>query len=352
MAAISLAKQGEGRTAPNPMVGAVIVRDGTVLAEGWHRIVGDKHAEVDALDRLDDSGVGATMYVNLEPCCHFGLTPPCTDALLASGIRRVVVGMIDPDPRIRGNGVEKLRQHGLEVDVGVAEAECRELNAAYLCAARHKRPFVVLKAAVTLDGRIASAAGDSQWITGPLARQEGHVLRNTMDAVVVGSGTLLADDPSLNTRLPGGRNALPVVLDSHLRCPQDAKVLTAGRRPVVFCGSDAVDRGLQADIVRVTTNSKAQLELNEVLSHLYDRGIHSVLIEGGGQVHRSFLDAGLVDRIELFVAPKVLAGGPTWVGGTPFDLDNAPGFRVVKTRVLGEDIQVTLGVFDGECGAE
>ena len=341
---IELAEQARARTTPNPMVGALIVRDGVALAEGWHRQAGLAHAEVDALDMLpEDAGdlSTATMYVNLEPCCHHGRTPPCTDALLAAGIGKVVVGMVDPDDRVSGRGIAILRDAGVEVAVGVEEQACRRLNAPYLSARERGRPQVTLKAAVSLDGRIADAFGRSQWITGPEARLAGHRLRDSHDAVLVGSGTLLADDPGLNTRFDGGHDALPVVLDSGLRCPADAAVLRAGRRPVLFCGTDAPTRDLPADIERVP-RGPGGLDLAAVMAALVGRNIHSVLVEGGGRVHRSLLDAGMVDRIELFVAARVLAGGPGWVAGEPFRLAEAPAFRVSGTRRVGDDLQVSL----------
>ena len=232
--ALENAARARGRTSPNPMVGAVIVRDGQLLAEGWHHAPGQAHGEVDALSKLGGRAPGATMYVNLEPCCHYGRTPPCTDAVLASGIVRVVVAMVDPDPRVSGRGISLLREGGVEVEVGLLEPEARALNGAYLCSSEKKRPLIVLKAAATLDGRIASASGESRWITGPEARAAGHRLRDELDAVLVGSGTLLADDPALNTRIEGGRDALPVILDSALRCPVDAAVLRSGRKPLIF----------------------------------------------------------------------------------------------------------------------
>lgn len=341
--AISLAAHAQGRTAPNPMVGAVIVRDGEVLAEGFHHAPGLAHGEVDALRKLPGrKAPGATMYVNLEPCCHYGRTPPCTDAILHSGISRVVVGMEDPDKRMQGKSVRLLREHGVEVEVGIAEAESRRLNAAYLTAAFSGRPLFVLKAAITLDGRIADAQGHSQWITGPEARAAGHALRDQLDAVMVGSGTLLADNPSLNTRIEAGRDALPVLLDSNLRCPPDARVLTAGRRPLIFCALDAPQRELPADVVRIARDADGRLALEPMCGALRERDVHSVLVEGGAQVHRSLLDAGIVDRIELFVAPKVLAAGDGFVGGPGYLLKNAPTFRVLSVEKTGEDVRITL----------
>jgi diaminohydroxyphosphoribosylaminopyrimidine deaminase/5-amino-6-(5-phosphoribosylamino)uracil reductase len=341
--ALELAALGQGRTAPNPMVGAVVVRDGEVLAEGYHRARGLPHAELDALHKLGPEGAarGATLYVTLEPCCHHGRTPPCTEAVLASGISRVVVGMVDPDDRMRGKGIELLRSAGLVVDVGVEETACRHLNAVYVVAREEGRPFITLKAAITLDGRIASAEGESQWITGEPARTAGHQLRADHDAVMVGSGTLHMDDPSLTTRLVDGPDALPVVLDTRLGCPEGAKILSAGRRPVLICVEGTPGRDLPADILPVPAGPGG-VDLPQALQALLRRGVHSILVEGGGQVHRSLLEADLVDRIELFLAPKVLAGGPGWVGGAPFALAEAPGFRVLGSRQLGDDLQVTL----------
>lgn len=340
---LDLAARARGRTAPNPMVGAVIVRDGQVLAEGWHHAPGLAHAEVDALQQLGGQAPGATMYVNLEPCCHHGRTPPCTDAILRSGVRRVVVGMVDPFPRVSGQGIEILRAAGVEVVVGVEEGACRALNQGFVRAQEQGRPAVWLKAGMTLDGRIADAFGRSQWITGPAARAAAHALRDAADAVLVGSGTLLADDPSLTTRaLAGGRDALPVVLDTELRCPPGARVLTAGRRPLLLAATDAPARDLPADIVRLPRDPSGGLELGAAMQALLARGVHTLLVEGGGRVHRSFLARGLVDRVHLFVAPSVLAGGPGWVQGAPFPLADAPRLRLDAVRPVGEDLHLEL----------
>jgi diaminohydroxyphosphoribosylaminopyrimidine deaminase / 5-amino-6-(5-phosphoribosylamino)uracil reductase len=340
---LALAVQGLGRTAPNPMVGAVIVKAGEVLAEGWHQAPGMAHAEVVALDRLGGRAPGATMYVNLEPCCHQGRTPPCTDAIIAAGVSRVVVGMVDPDKRMQGAGMEQLRAAGIAVDVGIEREACRTLNHAYLSAQERGRPWVTVKAAITLDGRIADAEGASQWITSEVARAVGHRLRDEHDAVMVGAGTLRADDPSLNTRTEGGRDALPVILDTELRCAVDAKVLTAGRRPVLFHAADVSHpTGLDADMVGVDRDAHGWLDLNQVLANLQGRGVHSVLVEGGGQLIRSLLDHAMVDRIELFIAGRVLAGGPGWVGGAPMALSHAPGFHIVRSDTVGPDLHVVL----------
>jgi diaminohydroxyphosphoribosylaminopyrimidine deaminase/5-amino-6-(5-phosphoribosylamino)uracil reductase len=340
---VSLAHQGQGRTAPNPMVGAVIVRDGVVLAEGWHQAPGTAHAELHALRRVEGSAVGSTMYVNLEPCCHHGRTPPCTDAIIAAGIQKVVVGMVDPYELVQGKGIQQLRDAGIVVEVGVENEACRALNHAYISALERGRPWVTVKAAITLDGRIADSQGDSQWITSEESRAVGHRLRNEHDAVLVGAGTLRADDPSLNTRVTGGRDALPVILDTELSCANDARVLTAGRRPVLYHASDVDPRSdLAADAVGVSRDAQGWLDLVAVFTDLQDRGVHSVLVEGGGQVIRSLMDQGMVDRIELFIAGKLLVGGPGWVGGAPYALSNAPGFQVVRSEQIGPDLHVVL----------
>lgn len=257
--------------------------------------------------------------------------------------------MLSPEPGLQGRGVERLRAAGIAVTVGVAEEAARRLNAAYLTAILRGRPLLVLKAAASLDGRIADAFGQSQWITGAAARQAGHALRDRLDAVLIGSGTLLADDPALTTRLASGagRDALPIVLDSRLRCPAQARILTAGRRPLFFCAPDAPPRPdlrALAEVIAVPRDrgQPEVLDWSAILAHLPPRGIHSVLVEGGGRIHHSLLQRGLADRVELFFAPKVLAGGPGWVDGAPFSLSAAPQLQVTALRSIGEDIQISL----------
>jgi len=262
--------------------------------------------------------------------------------LIKAGVKRVVVGMVDPDPRVCGRGIDQLREAGIEVEVGLLEEACRRFNSAYLMVHERGRPWMTVKAAITLDGRIADVHGESQWITGEAARAEGHGLRNAHDGVLVGSGTLHADDPSLNTRMVDGRDAVPILLDTHLTCPEEARVLTAGRRPIIYCGEQAQERALPADIVRLPCDDEGRLSLLPVCKDLSSRGIHSVLVEGGGTVIRGLLNADLVDRIELFLAPKILAGGKGWVGGDPYPLVAAPGFVVVATESVGPDVHLTL----------
>ena len=337
--ALELAARARGRTAPNPMVGAVIVRDGAVLAEGWHHAPGKAHGEVDALSKIGGLAPGATIYVTLEPCCHHGRTPPCTDAILASGAVRVVAAMVDPDPRVAGKGIAILRDAGLEVEVGVLEAESRRLNRGYILARTEGRPAITLKSGITLDGRIASAYGESRWITSSEGRLAGHHARDVHDAILAGRRTVAMDDPQLTTRFAGGRDALPVILDSHLQLDADRRVFHGSRRAVVYACSG--ERNLPADVVMVPPGPGG-VDLRAVLADLVERGVHSVLVEGGGLVIRSFLDAGLVDRIELYVSPKVLAGGPGWVGGEGFHLVDAPAFVVTDVAKIGPDVLLSL----------
>jgi diaminohydroxyphosphoribosylaminopyrimidine deaminase/5-amino-6-(5-phosphoribosylamino)uracil reductase len=339
--ALDLAGRGAGRTAPNPMVGAVIVRDGQVLAEGWTQPPGQDHAEPHALRQVGMQARGATMYVTLEPCCHHGRTPPCTDAILASGIRRVVIGTEDPFPLVAGQGIARLREAGIEVVVGVREAECRRRNLGFLRVTTGGLPEITLKTATSLDGRIADEAGRSRWITGPAARAAGHRLRDTHDAVLVGIGTVLADDPALTTRIEGGRDAIPVVLDTHLRIPDGARIFTAGRRPIVVTAEDAPPRDLPADILRVPRNADG-VDLRATLQRLGERGLHRILVEGGPAVHRALIDGGMVDRVEWYVSPRILAGTRGMVPGPGYSLAAAPGFRVTALAMLGDDAHLTL----------
>ncbi len=344
--ALEVARRAAGRTSPNPMVGAVVVRDGQVIAEGWTQPPGQDHAEPHALAKLGGRADGATMYVTLEPCCHYGRTPPCTDAIVRSGVARVVIGIVDPFPLVSGRGIEALRAAGITVDVGVREDECRRLNRGFLRAVADGLPEITLKAAISLDGRIASEAGESRWITGPAARAAGHALRDSHDAVLVGVGTVLADDCGLDTRIPGGRNAVPVVLDSRLRTPPTARVLTAGRRAIVICAEDAPPNDLVADVVRVPRGPDG-VDLRAALRAVVARGHHHVLVEGGATVHRALLDAGLADRLELFLNGRVLAGGPGMVAGPGFGLAAAPAFRFVRSAPVGDDLHVTLERVEG-----
>ncbi|MSQ00496.1 MAG: bifunctional diaminohydroxyphosphoribosylaminopyrimidine deaminase/5-amino-6-(5-phosphoribosylamino)uracil reductase RibD [Myxococcales bacterium] len=341
--ALDLARRALGRTAPNPPVGALVVQDGVVVGEGWTQPPGQPHAESEAIAAALRGGGwsrGGTMYITLEPCCHHGRTPPCTDAILAAGVARVVVGTVDPFPLVAGKGIAQLRAAGLDVEVGVREEECRRLMLGFIRAHTEGLPEVTLKAAITLDGRIASASGESRWITGPAAREMSHRLRDQHDVIVVGVGTVLSDDPVLTTRIAGGRDAVPVVLDSTLRTPAEALVLQRGTA-LVYCADDAPQRRLPATVIRLPRGGGG-VDVRAVARDLAGRGLHRVLVDGGAQVHRSFLDAGLCDRIELFINARVLAGGPGFVAGEGYRLAQAPAFHIDHVERVGDDLRLGL----------
>lgn len=350
--ALALARRGEGRTSPNPMVGAVLVADGMVVGEGWHRAAGTPHAEVHALRAAGDSAKGSTLYVTLEPCSHHGRTPPCADAVVAAGIDRVVVAMEDPDDRVGGSGIERLRGAGITVETGVLEQEARRLNEAYVVHRTLGRPFVTYKSAVTLDGRTAAADGSSQWITGTEARRDVHRLRSRSDAIVVGIGTLLADDPSLTVRGVHSGPAVPrplrVVVDARARTPLRAQVLTGEAPTLVITGTgadaDTVAR-LQwagADVLSIP-DSEGRVPIPAMLAALGSRGIVSLLLEGGATLAGAFVAAGCVDRYVFYVAPK-LFGGPETSGSIEGwaapSIGAAASLEIESVRRFGDDLRI------------
>jgi diaminohydroxyphosphoribosylaminopyrimidine deaminase/5-amino-6-(5-phosphoribosylamino)uracil reductase len=346
-AALSLAARGLGNTWPNPAVGCVIVRDGEVVGRGWTAPGGRPHAETEALGRAGAAARGATAYVTLEPCCHWGRTPPCTDALIAAGVARVVVALRDPDPRVDGRGLHLLREAGIEVAAGVLEVEAARLSAGFLKRVGAGLPLVTLKLASTLDGRIATRTGESRWITGPDARRAVHALRARHDAVLVGSGTVLADDPDLTCRLPGAA-PLPtvrVVADSRLRTPPRAKLFdnpapawVATRAGHPEAALDAL-RARGAEIIELPPLD-AGLDPAALLRALAVRGITRVFAEGGAGLAAALLRAGLVDRLAWFHAPAVMgADGRPAAEALPLDLlSEMPKFRRVSAIALGPDL--------------
>ena len=348
--ALHLAEFARGRTSPNPLVGALIVRDGIVAASGWHRAAGEPHAEIHALRMAGELARGATLYVTLEPCAHQGRTGPCAKAVIAAGITRVVVALRDPNPLVAGRGIAMLEAADIEVVTGVCAAEARRQNAAFLTWVTTKRPLVTLKTAMTLDGKIASHTGRSQWITGEAARTRVHEYRNAYDAILVGIGTVLADDPSLTTRLPDctGRNPLRIVLDSEARTPLDAKLVTDCAAPTLIVVSERADqrriRLLHACGVETLTLGAERVDIAALLDCLGAREITSLFVEGGGTVNWSFLAGGYVDKVHAFIAPMLMGGvaAKTPVGGTGFDSpQTALHLRDVTVEQLGADILVT-----------
>ena len=348
-AALALARRGLGNTWPNPSVGCVVAKDGRVVGRAVTAPGGRPHAEPAALDAAGAAARGATVYVTLEPCCHFGRTPPCTDALAEAGVARVVIGTRDPDPRVDGAGIARLRAAGIEVEEGVLRQEADEVVAGFRSRVRAGRPLVTLKLASTLDGRIATRSGESRWITGETARRAAHALRGRHDAVLVGVGTVLADDPELTCRLSGFRpnSVVRVVADSHLRTPLMATlVATASHAPtwmLIRQGTDRARRHAFADAgVRLIEVAGAAAGIDPVgaLAALGSAGITKVLVEGGAQIAASLLRAGLVDRIAWFHAPAVM-GADAWPAVQAFGIDHLgamPRFTRIAETALGDDM--------------
>ncbi|MGD9332700.1 MAG: bifunctional diaminohydroxyphosphoribosylaminopyrimidine deaminase/5-amino-6-(5-phosphoribosylamino)uracil reductase RibD, partial [Desulfobacterales bacterium] len=313
--ALELATRGIGYTSPNPLVGAVVVKNHAVVGRGCHERYGGPHAEVNALRQAGEQARGATLYVTLEPCNHTGKTPPCTETIIAAGIRRVVVAMTDPNPAVAGGGNAHLRKAGIEVHTGLAEAAARRQNAFFITHVQTRKPYVILKCAATLDGRIATRTGDAQWVSGPASRRFVHALRHAVDAILVGVDTIKTDDPSLTARLPDGEGRDPtrIILDTHLTIPLNARVLTqaSSARTILVTGPDSsagARERVAATGARVLTCPcrNGRIDLSALVETLGAEEMISVLIEGGGGVSGSALRAGIVDKINFFFAPKLL----------------------------------------------
>lgn len=350
--ALKLAALGRGKTSPNPMVGAVVVLNGRVVGEGYHQKAGTPHAEVHALRQAGDKAKGAVLYVTLEPCCHYGRTPPCTEAIIRSGVRRVVVAVEDPNPLVSGKGIQALREAGIEVEVGVLEAEARRLNEAFFKYMLEKRPFVTIKAAMSLDGKIATATGDSKWITGTEAREFVQRLRAESDAIMVGIGTVLADDPLLTVRLAGEeKKPLRVIVDSNLRIPVESQIVsTAHDVPTVVATVEGKcdvkkkkvleDAGVE---VWQLPGDNGRVRLRSLLEELAKKEVLSVLLEGGATLNAAALAAGVVDKLVFFYAPKIIGGSdaPGPFGGKGVDeIKRAIMVEELRWEKIGEDLMV------------
>jgi len=358
--ALALASRALGRTSPNPVVGAVIVKDGRIIGEGYHVAAGTPHAEVHALRAAGEEAAGSTLYVTLEPCSHFGRTPPCADAVIAAGIKRVVVAVADPNPQVSGRGIIKLAQAGIEVEVGILQREASRLNEIFFKYIRTQLPFVALKTAMTLDGKIASVSGDSRWITGEKARLKVHQMRDIYDSIMVGIGTVLKDDPQLNTRLPGlvGHDPVRVIIDPHLDIPVTSKIATTSRhqRSLVFCKDDS-DHHRQQQLLSMgmeicpIAGQGDLIPLDQVLVVLGEMGLCSVLVEGGGEINASLLDSDLIDKVYWFIAPKMVGGkqAPSPIGGLGIPLmKDARALVSMEIDQIGEDFLIT-GYFKEWC---
>ena len=349
--ALQIAAYAAGRTSPNPLVGAVIVKDGRVVGQGWHRKAGTEHAEIHALRQAGELAAGATIYVTLEPCSHYGRTGPCSKALIDAGIQRVVIAMLDPNPLVAGKGVAMLKAAGIEVETGLLQEQAERLNEVFLKWIMTKMPFVVMKTAMTLDGKIATAAGNSKWISNEVSRRRVHELRDVYDGILVGIGTVLADDPALTTRLdsPSGKNPLRIVVDSRARTPLTAKVVTDGQAETLIAVTAAAEAAKvealrQAGVEVLVVNDGQQVDLKQLFCLLGERGVCSIFVEGGARINYSLLKAGLVDKVYTFIAPKMVGGSsaPGPVGGDGVEtLDQAFLLENVETELLAGDILVS-----------
>lgn len=343
--ALQLARRGLYTTEPNPRVGCVIAADGEVVGEGWHERAGGPHAEVAALRAAGERARGATAYVTLEPCCHTGRTPPCTNALIEAGISRVVAAMTDPNPMVAGQGFARLRERGIHTDSGVLEAEAAALNPGFVKRMVTGLPFVRLKIAASLDGRIALASGESQWITGAAARADGHRLRARSSAVLTGIGTILADDPQLTVRNGNRammRQPLRVVLDSELRMPRQARLLNDGGRTLVFTAADVAGELAGAAIERVGRHG-GHLDLEAVLRRLAAMECNEVLVEAGAKLNGALIAAGVVDEIVIYLAPTLLGDNARGMFALPglTVLAARPRLELTDQRRLGQDWRLT-----------
>ncbi|MDV2683364.1 bifunctional diaminohydroxyphosphoribosylaminopyrimidine deaminase/5-amino-6-(5-phosphoribosylamino)uracil reductase RibD [Alkalihalophilus lindianensis] len=351
--ALQLASHTKGQTSPNPMVGSVVVKDGSIVGMGAHLRAGEGHAEVEALKMAGEQAKGATIYVTLEPCSHFGKTPPCANLIIERELARVVVATVDPNPEVAGRGIKRLRDAGLKVDVGICEQEAIELNRMFFHFIQTKRPFVTMKTATTLDGKTATVTGESKWITEEAAREDVHRDRHVHDAILVGIGTVLADDPALTTRLPlGGRNPIRIVLDRHLRLPLTAQMVTDKAAPTwVFTTLESSnEKQKELEQVGITVIRLQAYSIESILIELGQRRVMSLYVEGGQEVNGSFLKEGAVNQVITYIAPKMVGGklAATAVGGEGIeDMSEAVQFDIVDVSRVGRDLKITSIVKEG-----
>lgn len=348
--ALDLAKKGKGWTSPNPLVGAVIVKEGRVIGQGYHETYGQPHAEVNAMASAKEDVAGATLYVTLEPCSHFGKTPPCSDLVIDKKLQRVVVGAFDPNPLVAGKGIERLRNAGIEVVVGVLENECQRLNEVFMKYIITKEPFVVMKTAMSLDGKIATVTGESQWISGEASRRQVHNLRHELSGIMVGVETVIRDDPQLTARNANSKNPIRIVVDSQLRIPVESTILSQQNKvKTIVATTERVDKkriktlkNMGIEIV-VTKEKSGRVDLRALMSTLGAMGIDSILLEGGATLNFSALEEGIVDKIQVYIAPKIIGGknAKTAVEGAGIaDLKEVFQLKRMTAGMVGEDLVV------------
>ena len=345
--AIELAKKGCGYTNPNPLVGAVIVKDDRIIGEGYHEKIGGLHAERNALKNCKEDPKGAEIYVTLEPCCHYGKTPPCTEALIEAEIKKVYVGNLDPNPKVAGGGIKILNEHGIETETGILEEECKKLNDIFFYYIQNDIPYTALKYAMTLDGKIATAAGESKWISGEESRKHAHQLRHQYAAIMAGIGTVLADDPMLNARIENGNDPIRVICDSNLRIPEDSNIVKTAKEiqtiiATISSDEEKINYFKQKGCKILKTPPKdGKVDIKEVLKQLRNMEIDSVLVEGGGILNESLIQSGCVQKVYAYIAPKLFGGekAKTPVEGKGIQrIKDALIFDELKATQLGNDI--------------
>jgi len=322
---IELAKLGEGRVSPNPLVGSVVLdKDGNVVGRGYHMKYGEAHAEVNALNQAGKKAKDGTIYINLEPCSHFGKTPPCADRVINSGVKRVVVGMVDPNPQVAGEGLKKIQSAGIEIISGVLEGECRKLNEIFIKHITINEPFIAIKTASTIDGKIATKTGSSKWITSQAAREEVQRLRNKYDAILTGSGTVIKDNPGLTCRLENGRNPIRVIVDSELKTSPESKAYNNDGTRIFIAASEKAEGKYpeNIEIIRCPLTNERKINLRYLTGELYKKDIKSILVEAGGKLNGAYLKNNLVDKFYFFVAPKILGDNQAYSSIDSFNIEN------------------------------
>lgn len=353
--AIELAKKGTGWVNPNPLVGAVVVRNGKIIGEGYHEKYGEKHAEVNAIESASESTLDSTIYVTLEPCCHEGKQPPCVKAIIKAGIKKVVIGSKDSNPLVAGKGVSILRENGIEVKEGFLEKECDKINEIFFYFITHKKPFVIMKYAMTLDGKIATSSGNSKWISNQESRHHVHEDRSKFSSIMVGVETVIKDDPELTSRIEGGRNPKRIVCDTNLRTPLTSKIVTTAREVTTIIATSKTDENLhklyidKGCKVIVVPKKEEHISLKVLIYYLGEMGIDSIFLEGGGTLNWSAIKEGIVNKVQAYIAPKIVGGihskGP--VGGEGFlFLKDAINLKNMTIKQYGEDFLIEGDVVD------
>ncbi|MDD3419068.1 MAG: bifunctional diaminohydroxyphosphoribosylaminopyrimidine deaminase/5-amino-6-(5-phosphoribosylamino)uracil reductase RibD [Candidatus Gastranaerophilales bacterium] len=328
---INLAKTAQGKVSPNPMVGAIVLdKDGNIVGEGYHPKYGEAHAEVFALNQAGEKAKGGTIIVNLEPCSYHGKTPPCADLIIEKGIKKLIVGMIDPNPIVSGNGIKKCQESGIEVEIGILEDKCKELNEVFIKNQTQKKPFITLKIATTLDGKIATKTGSSKWITSPSSREIVQNLRNQHDAILTGSGTVIADDPSMTCTLPNGKNPIKIVLDTNAKTNPNSKIYQEGR-VILATSKNTAKYPPNVEILVCPLNKNSKIDIDFLLNELFKRKICSILVEAGAKINSAMLKGKHIDKIYHFMGPKILA-----------DNESIPCFEGFDVTSINDCVEITI----------